>query len=213
MIPTLLVIGLLADTLRVKAAMTPPVFDGRATAAEWGTPSCLIQRPGGMVRLWLVRWEENEYLAAEIEDSTYYWGDDLVISLDTQGDASPAPGHDDFQWYFRRMIDSSVVFRGVAGKWQPPRDDPDWRLGKERDGGGWEVRAEDRPTGWSLELKLDQAYFHEAKAGALPRIAFRVFDDSPQGWYIWPQAAGAVQPTMLERRPDWWVPVQFEGEP
>ena len=63
------------------------------------------------------------------------------------------------------------------------------------------------------ELKLDQAYFHEAKAGALPRIAFRVFDDSPQGWYIWPQAAGAVQPTMLERRPDWWVPVQFEGEP
>ena len=212
MIPALLVLGLFADTLRVTTASTAPVFDGRATAGEWGTPSCLIQRPGGVVRLWLARWEESVYLAAEIEDSTYYWGDDLVISLDTQGDASPAPGHDDFQWYLRRMIDSSVVFRGNNGKWQPPRDDPDWRLGKDREGGGWEIRTENRPTGWSLELKLDQAYFREAKAGDLPRMAFRVFDDSPQGWYIWPQAAGAVQPTMLERRPDWWAPVRLEGE-
>jgi len=213
MITTLVVLSLLADTLRVSSAATAPVFDGRATAGEWGTPSCLIQRPGGMVRLWLVRWEESVYLAAEIEDSTYYWGDDLVIGLDTQGDGSPAPDHDDFQWYLRRMIDSSVTYRGQGGKWQPPRDDPDWRLGKDREGGGWEVRTENRPTGWSVELKLDQAYFHEAKVGTLPRMAFRVFDDSPQGWYVWPQATGAAQSTMLERRPDWWAPVQFEGGP
>jgi hypothetical protein len=211
MIATLLALGLLADTLRVSPAVSAPVFDGRATADEWGKPSCVIQRPGGTVRLWLARWEESVYLTAEIEDSTYYWGDDLVISLDTQGDASSAPDHDDFQWYFRRMLDSSVVLRGKEGKWQLPRDDPDWRLGKDREGGGWEVRTENRPTGWSLELKLDQAYFREAKAGTLPRMAFRVFDDSPQGWYIWPQASRAVQPTMLERRPDWWAPVQFEG--
>ncbi|HEY7028305.1 MAG TPA: hypothetical protein VH438_11890 [Gemmatimonadales bacterium] len=211
MIPMLLALGFIADTLRVRTAARAPVFDGRATAEEWGTPSSLIQRPGGIVRLWLVRWQESVYLAAEVEDSTYYWGDDLVISLDTRGDASPAPDHDDFQWYFRRMIDSSVVFRGQGGKWQPPRGDPDWRLGKDREGGGWEVRTENGPGGWSLELKLDPAYFHEAKAGSLPRMAFRVFDDSPQGWFIWPQATAAVQPTMLERRPDWWAPVQLEG--
>jgi hypothetical protein len=213
MFTSLLVLGMIADTLRARAAQAAPVFDGRATAAEWGTPSCLIQRPGGAVRLWLVRWEASVYLAAEVEDSTYYWGDDVVISLDTQGDGSPAPDHDDFQWYFRRMIDSSVIFRGQNGNWQPPRGDPDWRLGKEREGGGWEVRTENRPSGWSLELKMDQEYFHEAKAGSLPRIAFRVFDDSPQGWYTWPQVVGAAQPTMVERRPDWWAPVLLAGGP
>jgi hypothetical protein len=152
------------------------------------------QRPGGVVRLWLARWEESVYLAAEIEDSTYYWGDDLVISLDTQGDASPAPGHDDFQWYLRRMIDSSVVFRGQNGKWQPPRDDPDWRLGKDREGGGWEVRRRIVRLGGRSNSSSDQAYFREAKARDLPRMAFRVFDDSPQGWYIWPQAAVLSNP-------------------
>ena len=87
----------------------------------------------------------------------------------------------------------------------------DWeKIGKAAGGkfGRRIVRA-----GWSLEVKLDEAYFREAKAGDLPRMAFRVFDDSPQGWYIWPQAAGAVQPTMLERRPDWWAPVRLDGGP
>jgi hypothetical protein len=51
MIPALLVLGLVADTLRVTTASTAPVFDGRATAGEWGSPSCLIQRPGGVSSL------------------------------------------------------------------------------------------------------------------------------------------------------------------
>ena len=151
MIPALLVLGLVADTLRVTTASTDPVFDGRATAGEWGSPSCLIQRPGGVVRLWLARWEESVYLAAEIEDSTYYWGDDLVISMDTQGDASPAPDHDDFQWYFRRMIDSSVVFRGQNGKgsgrWRVGSSDgesSDRVVARTQAGSGVFPRGEDR---------------------------------------------------------------------
>jgi hypothetical protein len=201
-----LLFGTQSDTLRILPAVTPPVFDGRADSAEYGAPSVTIARPGGPVRLWLRRQGGFVYLAAQIPDRTYYWGDDLVISLDTRGDRAPSPQHDDFQWYFRRALDSSVVYRGEAGRWRAPRDDPDWRLGPSREGGGWEVRAAGDSAGWSLELRLDADWFTQA-SGSLPGIEIRLYDDNGNVWYPWPRPPGIRQPTEVERRPELWVGV------
>jgi hypothetical protein len=194
---------LATDTVRIEPMERAPVFDGRADTAEYGRPSLIIDRPGGAVLVWLRSHAGQVYLAARLPDSTWYWGDDLVICLDTRGDRATGPMHDDFQWYFRRAMDSSVVFRGDAGKWRAPRDDPDWRLGREREGGGWEVRSADRPDGWSLELRLDAAYLSEAGAGH-PGLAIRVYNDDPAGWHAWPSPAGIRQATEVERRPELW---------
>lgn len=204
----LLLLALLqtADTIRVEKLIPAPVVDGVVSTEEYGKPSLTMQRPGGAVQLWLRQHDGQVYIAAQIDDSTYYWGDDLVIGIDTGGDRSDGPGHDDFQWYFRRMLDSSIVRRGEAGKWRMPRDDPDWKLGAARDGGGWEVRSVSSATGWSLELKLDGFYFQQAGTRA-PGIAFRVYDDSPHGWTPWPNPPGIRQPTEVEERPRLWIPV------
>ena len=182
------------------------MFDGRADSAEYGAPSLIIARPSGMVRIWLRRDQDRVYLAASLPDSTFYWGDDLVISLDTGGDRAPGPQHDDFQWYFRRTLDSSVVFRGDAGKWRAPRDDPEWRLGRDREGGGWEVRSVSEQGGWSLEFRLDLEYFRQSGTRH-PGLALRVYDDAPQSWVAWPAVPAVRQPTEVERRPDLWAVV------
>lgn len=206
----LLAVLLLADTLHVPAVTRPPVFDGRADSAEYGAPSLRLLRPQGAVQLWVRHDSAFVYLAGRFPDSTFYWGDDLVISLDTKGDRSAAPDHDDFQWYFRRVLDSSLVLRGSdVGRWQPPRGDPDWRLGKEREGGGWEVRSADDGAGWTLELRLDIAFFRESGSG-LPAMAVRTYDNDPHGWHAWPLAAGVRQPTEVERRPALWALVLVE---
>jgi hypothetical protein len=199
----LLQMALGVDTVRITPAARPPVFDGRADSAEYGRPTVTIMRPAGTVQIWLRSHGGQVYLSAWLPDSTHYWGDDLVISLDTRGDRAPGPEHDDFQWCFRRALDSSVVFRGHAGKWRMPRDDPDWRLGSARAGGGWEVRSADGPGGWSLEFRLDSAYFGEAGAKH-PGLALRVYDNDPSGWHAWPNPAGTRQATEVERRPDLW---------
>jgi hypothetical protein len=205
----LLALMQVADTVRIAQALDTPVFDGAVSVSEYGVPTISMTRPGGVLRLWLKQHEGQVYIAAEIADSTYYWGDDLVIGLDTGGNRGDGPGHDDFQWYFRRMIDSSVVRRGEAGKWRMPRDDPDWRLGSARDGGGWEVRSTSEAKGWSIEFKLDAFYFQQAGART-PGIAFRVYDDSPHGWTPWPNPAGIKQPTEVEERPRLWTPVLLD---
>ena len=203
---SLLLALLQADTIRITPADRPPVFDGQADSAEYGQPTLTIARPAGIVQIWLRSHEGKVWIAARLPDSTFYWGDDLVISLDTRGDRAAAPQHDDFQWYLRRSLDRSQVLRGEAGKWRTPGDDPDWKLGSAREGGGWEVRSADEPRGWAVELRLDPAYFGEA--GSLhPAMAFRVYDDDPHGWHIWPSPPGIRQPTELERRPALWAVV------
>jgi hypothetical protein len=203
---TPLLLLLTTDTIPLRPAERPLVFDGRADSAEYGAASAIIARPAGDIPVWLRRDGDFIYLAAAISDSTWYWGDDFVVSIDIRGDGTPAPGHDDFQWYFRRVTDSSVIYRGDAGKWRAPQDDPDWRLGPAREGGGWEVRVTSDGAGWSLEMRLDPAYFTEGGSRP-PRLALRVFDNDPMGWFPWPRPAGIRQPTEVERRPELWAVV------
>ena len=145
-----------SDTLRLVPAGPAVRFDGAASVVEYGDPTVTLTTQQGAVRIWLRRDSSAVIIAAAIPDATHSWGDDLVISLDTGGDRSAGPAHDDFQWCFRRVLDSSVVQRGDAGRWRLPRnDDPDWRLGPDHAGSGWEVRAAEAAAGWSLELRLD----------------------------------------------------------
>jgi hypothetical protein len=194
-----------ADSVALGRLAGPITFDGMVTAEEWGQPQITVAKPGGDVLVWLCRSDSLVYLAARIPDRHFYWGDDLVISLDIGGAGGGAPGHDDFQWYLRRTLDSSVVLRGRDGQWHPPRDDPDWRFGREREGGGWAVRSTSGDSGWTVELQLDPAYF-EGRGGRRPRLAVRVYDDDPQGWYAWPGRFDR-RPTEVERIPDRWAVV------
>jgi hypothetical protein len=195
-----------ADTITVSRLEKSPSPSIAIDSVKLGPPQVKIPTRQGSALVWLLRAGDTVFIAASISDTSQYWGDDFVLSLDTRGDGAADPQHDDFQWYFRRTIDSSVVYRGRNGHWQPPRDDPDWRLGTDRSGAGWEVAAQNRSDGWSLLLRLAPEWF-QGENGARPRIAFRVYDNSPDGWFSWPAPKGTEPATLVERTPSRWVPV------
>jgi hypothetical protein len=204
-LPFLLVLALQAaprDTLAPRIVESVPA-DAGSSAAALGNASLRIATGQDAASIWLLRTRDSAFVLARIPDSTYYWGDDLVISLDVSGDRGTVPGHDDFQWYFRRALDSSVVYRGRGGRWEAPRGDPDWRLGASREGGGWTVGSRSDAAGWWLVLRLDGAWV-QGEAGRHPGIAFRVYDDSPGGWFAWPAPRSGSQPAGVEKVPDLW---------
>jgi hypothetical protein len=205
-LPALFVLALQAaprDTVAVR--LVESVWpDVGSSAAALGGPSLRIRTGQGATSIWLLRTRDSAFVIARTSDSTYYWGDDLVISLDVSGDRGTTPGHDDFQWYFRRALDSSIIYRGRGGRWEAPRGDPDWRLGASREGGGWTVGSRSEAAGWWLVLRLDGAWL-QGEAGRRPGIAFRVYDDSPSGWFAWPAPESGRQPVSVERSPDVWA--------
>jgi hypothetical protein len=193
--------------LKLRSIEGPPPADLPLDSVSLGPPQLRIATGQGTARVWLVRARDTVFIAAIIPDSTPYWGDDFVISIDIEGNGGSSPQHDDFQLYFRRVLDSSVVYRGRNGRWQPPRDDPDWRLGSSRVGGGWEVSTENSRIGWTLLLRLDPEWL-SANGSSLPRIAFRIYDDAPGGWFPWPLPGSSAPPTSVEGIPETWVPVR-----
>jgi hypothetical protein len=195
------------DTVVIRTLDRSPLPGELGDSVQYGRPQVHIPTRQGTALVWLLRSADTVFVAARIPDSTPYWGDDFVLSLDTRGDAAASPQHDDFQLYFRRVLDSSAVFRGRNGRWELPRGDPDWRLGKERAGGGWEVSARDGSKAWSILVRLDPAWF-AGGAGRLPRVAFRIYDDSPSGWFAWPRPQGAAPPSSVEQAPGLWAPIR-----
>jgi hypothetical protein len=195
------------DTLEIGSIDHPPLPGEPIDSGRLGLPQIEIRTRQGVARVWLLRAADTLFVAASLPDTSYYWGDDFVLSLDTRGDAAPNPQHDDFQWYFRRAVDSSVVFRGRNGRWEPPRADPDWRLGVARAGGGWEVSSESAPSGWNLLLRLDPAWL-AVETGWRPRLSVRLYDDAPHAWYSWPPPPAGVQPTAVEQTPKLWLPLR-----
>jgi hypothetical protein len=200
--------ALWSDTLRISRALVAPVFDGVATEAEYGTPAVTLATRQGMVRVWAVRLGDTAFVAAHLQDSTFYWGDDFVVSIDPLGDRTPAPGHDDVQWYIRRVLDSSVVYQGRHGRWMPPNDDPDWRLGDLREETSWTVKSATDRAGWSVEIRLPLEWFGD-RTGRRARVAVRVYDDAPYAWYAWPSPLEGERPTRIEQLPERWAVVDF----
>jgi hypothetical protein len=191
------------ETLLIRNIERPPSPGVAVDSARYGLPQVRIPTRQGTALVWLFRASDTVFVAVSVPDSTPFWRDDFVLSLDTRGDGAPSPEHDDFQLAFRRVLDSSVVYRGRNGRWQPPGDDPDWRLGAGRSGGGWEVSALDDRETWNLILRLDPAWL-EGRESRLPRLAFRIYDNSPSGWYAWPPPQGSAPPTTVERTPALW---------
>jgi hypothetical protein len=202
-LPLLCVLQLVGDTLEIRAVARPPAPGETLDISRLGPPQLHLPTGQGVAGVWLLQASDSFFVAASIPDTTPYWGDDLVVSINTKGEGGATPGHDDFQWYFRRTLDSSVVYRGRGGRWEAPRGDPDWRLGTDRSGGGWEVSGCSDARSWSLVLRLDPAWL-KAGEGRLPRLAFRIYDNSPQGWFAWPAPAG-VTPVSVERTPSLWA--------
>ena len=194
------------NTLIIRTVNLAPLPGDVIDSARYGPPQVRIPTRQGPALVWLLRASDTVFVAANIADSTPSWHDDLVLSIDIKGDGGPSPQHDDFQLDFRRVLDSSVVYRGRNGRWQPPQDNPDWRLGSGRSGGGWEVGGREDGRSWNLILRLDPAWL-EGNEGRLTRMAFRIYDDSPSGWFSWPRPRGAA-PTEVEQVPDQWAPVR-----
>lgn len=194
------------DTLEIRAVQRAPHPSEVVDSVRYGPPQLRLRTRQGDAHVWLLWAADTFFVAATIPDTTPYWGDDFVVSLNIGGHGGDHPGHDDFQWDFRRVLDSTVVYRGRAGRWEAPRGDPDWRLGAERSGGGWEVSARDDRRGWNLILRLDPAWLAGSE-GRLPRIAFRIYDDSPHGWFAWPAPPGAT-PVSVEQMPSLWIPLR-----
>ena len=195
-----------ADTLRVRSIPRPPAADGRLDTLAWGAPQVRIPTRQGTAAVWLLRAADTLFIAAALPDTTPSWSDGLAICFDLGGDGADGPGHEDFEWSFRRLLDSSVVYRGRGGRWMPPHDDPDWRLGVERSGGGWEIGSGDGARGWTLVLRLDPAWL-EASEGHRPTVAFLLHDGEPNAWYAWPDMKEEAGATLLERTPALWVPL------
>ncbi|HET7551382.1 MAG TPA: hypothetical protein VFK04_08825 [Gemmatimonadaceae bacterium] len=184
------------------------MLDGRIDAGEYGSLAVQIQTAAGDVRVWIARYRGFVYVAAELPDSTYYWGDDLVVSLDSDGSGGPGPSVGDQQWYLRRSVDSSMVRRvsRSTGRWtEPGKEAP--RLGDRRSGSGWKIASESSGHGWAIELRVREASF---KSGArAPRLALRTFNDQPQGWWSWPAPCDGLPEQRVEHVPDLWVPIAW----
>ena len=192
----------MSDTIVVAAAPTAPALDGHVSDAEYGAVVRRIETAGGSVRVWVARHGGFIYVAADLPDTSFYWGDDFVVSLDANGSADASPQQGDRQWYMRRVLDSSVVSVASGGRWNAPGR-PQSSLGAARGADDWSVASASAASGWSVELRLRESVLDASAAP--PRIAFRTYNDSPQGWWSWPPPRSGVPAQRVERSPELWT--------
>ena len=187
----------------IQTVSAAPKLDGRIAQREYGEPVVEIAKPGAPVTIRLARHGGHIYIGISVPDSTYYWGDDVVISLDPDGSGGSSPGAGDRQWYLRRTADSSVVMvaSGLNGRWY---DTEPARLGANREGEHWKVAARSERDHWIVELRISEGIM-----GANSKIAFRTFDDNPQGWWSLPAPHSNVPAQRIERIPDLWLSVRL----
>lgn len=194
------------DAVQIHDVAVAPAADARLDTLAWGPPQVTILTRQGRASVWLLRAADTVFVAARVPDRSESWADGFSVCLDVAGDRAASPAHDDFRFELRRDLDSSVVYRGRGGGWQPPLDDPDWRLGAEHAGGGWEAATASDSSGWSLVLRLDPAWL-AGEGEERPGAAFVIHDNDPNGWFAWPSAEQAGPPSTLDSSPDRWVPV------
>jgi hypothetical protein len=190
----------------IRDVATRPSAEARVDSAAWGTPQITVPTRSGRASVWLLRAADTVFVVARVPDRTPSWSDAVSLCLDVSGDRAPAPAHDDFQFALRRVLDSSVVYRGRNGRWQPPLDDPDWRVGPIHSGGGWEAATASDTAGWSLVLRLDPAWL-AGDEGRAPGIALVIHDNDPNSWSGWPSGRGARPPQSLDQAPAAWAAV------
>jgi hypothetical protein len=201
--------GASSESARVdlRNVAVPPSAHASLDSIAWGAPQITIATRAGRASVWLLRAVDSVFVVARVPDRTASWDDAVSLCLDVSGDRAPAPAHDDFQFTLRRVLDSSVVYRGRNGRWQAPLDDPDWRVGATHAGGGWEAAAASDTAGWWLVLRLDPAWF-AVEGGRGPGIAFMIHNDDPSSWGAWPSGGDRPLPQDLDQTPSAWGTVQ-----
>ena len=195
-------------SVELRDVPAPPSADASLDSTAWGPPQVTIATRSGTASVWLLRAADSVFVVARVPDRTPSWADAVSLCLDVSGDRAVAPAHDDFQFTLRRVLDSSVVYRGRNGRWQPPLDDPDWRVGAAHAGGGWEAEAVSDAAGWSLVLRLDPAWF-AGEAGRRPALAVILHNDDPSSWSAWPSRQDGSLPQDLDQAPSGWAVVQL----
>lgn len=194
-----------ADTLDVPRLAVAPAIDGRVDEREYGAPALRVATAGGVMRVWIGRHGDYVYLAATLPDSSLYWGDDFVVSLDPDGSGGTSPGDGDRQWYLRRVLDSSVVAVAANGRWSGAGRQPRV-LRRGRHHADWDVASKSTRAGWTVELRIREAVVRPG-VGA-PRLAIRTYNDEPSGWWSWP-APVDISARRVEGTPDVWVPLKL----
>jgi hypothetical protein len=197
-----------APSVDLRDVSAPPLAHSSLDSTAWGPPQITVATRSGQASVWLLRAADSVFVVARVPDRTPSWADAVSLCIDLSGDRAPAPAHDDFQFTLRRVLDSSVVYRGRNGRWQPPHDDPDWRVGATHAGGGWEAAAASDSAGWSLVLRLDRAWF-AGEGGRRPGIAFIVHNDDPSSWGAWPSRGDRSLLQDLDRTPSVWGSVRL----
>jgi hypothetical protein len=170
-------------------------------SAALGPPQLRLELRDASASFWLLRSADTVVVLGRVPDATQSWNDEVVVSLHLTGEAAATPQHDDFQWVLRRTLDSSVVFRGRGNRWEPPRSDPDWRLGPDHSGGGWKVATREVTGGWWVLLRLEGPWFPR-RVDPPPRLAVRLLDSESSAWAAWP--SGKVHPSEVEASPELW---------
>lgn len=193
-----------------------PALDGHVSEDEYGAPTIVLPTAAGEAKVWITRSRLSVYIAAVLPDSTFYWGDDLVVSVDLNSDAGAAPGAGDRQWYLRRSLDSTVVVTAPGtGRWHAPDESPPM-LGSVRSGADWQVASRSEVARWTVELRVDAAAFGLPAAEGTgtpsrpaPRLALRTYNDAPHGWWSWPAPPTGVPAVRVERNPELWAEVRL----
>ena len=170
-----------------------PVVDGDLVEVQASPPTLSIHKDSAVVRVWIGRAGDSLYVAADLPDTSYYWGDDFVVSFDPDGSGGNATGAGDRQWYLRRDLDSSFVATAALGRWSSPPS-----IGKIHQGKDWAVASRSTHVGWRVELA-----FHAP--GSRSSIAFRTYYSAPQGWWSSPAPPESTRATFVERSPKLWI--------
>ena len=193
---------LASDTLRATTLPNAPTLDGRVAPNEYGAPALRIATSSGDVPVWIARRDGFVYIATMIADSSFYWGDDFVVSVDPMGGSRTGVPAGARQWYLRRTLDSSIVTiapENGNGRWYTTEPSA---LGARREDRDWNVASTSTVSGWSVELRIRESAF---RAGAdSPRVAFRTYNDAPRGWWSSPAPPPGTPAQRVERSAELW---------
>ncbi|UCE37216.1 MAG: right-handed parallel beta-helix repeat-containing protein [Thermoplasmata archaeon] len=179
-------------TIDVRFGATPTI-DGVISPGEWDDANSIrFYNAQGEINVYLKHDDDTLYFMSHIIDSTYYWGDDIVIGIDTEHNGELHPQPDDYQFYIRRDVSTSEINRGSGSGWESVPVD-EWA------GEVWNETSSDAST-WTAELSISYSFLNIIDCDQVMGIEFRSYDDNPEGLFNWPDGSD-------ESWPDSWADI------
>ncbi|UCE74707.1 MAG: right-handed parallel beta-helix repeat-containing protein [Methanomassiliicoccales archaeon] len=164
-----------------------PIVDGTISSGEWDDANFIMFfNDQGEINVSFKHNDTTLYFMSHIVDSTYYWGDDIVIGIDTEHNGELHPQPDDYQFYIRRDVSTSEINRGSGSGWEPVPEE-EWA------GHVFNETSSDAET-WTAELSISFEFLNITDGDEIMGIEFRSYDDNPMGWFNWPKDADETWP-------------------